>query len=83
MPASRGKFSKCGHRAFGAACPRCKDADRLDVRAARAAQAGRARDADALRAEVKRLRGPQMRGVRRPPVVVAQHESARPGDTVH
>jgi len=83
MPATRAKFSKCGHRAFGARCPRCADADRLDVRAEREAQAGRARDAEALKAEAKRLRGPQMRGVRRPMPIVEHHEAARPGDMIH
>jgi len=74
MPATRARFPKCGHRGFGASCARCRQADRLDERATSEANAGRGKAAAVLQAEALRLRGPQMRGKRRPPVVMVQAE---------
>jgi phage FluMu protein Com len=78
MPASRAKFSKCGHRAFGVRCPRCKQAETLEARAEQAEQAGKTKAAAELRAEALRLRGPQTRGRK----TVAPVQPAADGDTV-
>jgi hypothetical protein len=77
MPATRAKFAKCGHRAFGVRCPRCKQAEALDARAEQAETVGKTKDAAGLRAEALRLRGPQTRKRR-----IVAGQLAAGGDTV-